>query len=230
MDRPPRARRRARPRGCRGRSRARDHGDHRPDREGGWAGAPLRERQGLEAPAADQPVRHRAADVHGLRRRAPRRRRGEARGGARALAAAGARRQGQEARDAQVDRGLDAEDRLEGTLPGGRAHGRPGRPRRAPDHALLAARPGAVHHAARRDHAGSRDRRAQRRHVPDAEGRPSLDLHALADPQGRARRPARGARRPDPGRSRARPRPRHGLLGERAAAEARRASSWSPAS
>ncbi len=48
------------------------------------------------------------------------------------------------------------------------------------------------------------DRRAERRHVPDAEGRPALDVHALADAQGRPRRPARGARRPDPGRGRAR--------------------------
>ena len=45
------------------------------------------------------------------------------------------------------------------------------------------------------DHPGPRDGRAQRRHVPDAEDRPALDLHALADPQGRPRRPARRPRR-----------------------------------
>ena len=107
-------------------------------------------------------------------------------------------------------------------VPGGRPHRRRRRPRPAPDPALLAARPGAVHHAARRDHEGPGDGRPQRRHVPDAEDRPALDVHALAAPQGRPRRPARRARRPDPGRGRARARPRHRLLGERAAAEAHR--------
>ena len=91
-----------------------------------------------------------------------------------------------------------------------------------PDPALLAARPRAVHHAAGRDHEGPRDRRPQRRHVPDAEDRPPLDVHALADPQGRPRRPARRARRPHPGRGRDRARPGHRLLRERAAAEAHR--------
>ena len=65
------------PRG--GRPRPRDHRDRRPDREGRRPGAPVRERQGLAPPAAHQPVRHRAADVPGVRRRAARRRRGEAR-------------------------------------------------------------------------------------------------------------------------------------------------------
>ena len=60
-------------------------------------------------------------------------------------------------------------------------------PRPAPDPALLARRPGAVHHAPGRDHEGPAHRRAQRRHVPDAEDRPALDVHALADAQGRAR-------------------------------------------
>ncbi len=157
-----------------------------------------------------------------LRRRAARRRRRPARGGARADAAAGARREGAQARHAQVDRGLRPEDGVEGPLPGGRPGRGRGRPRRAPDHALLAARPGAVHHPPRGHHAGSRDRRAERRHVPDAEGRPPVDVHALAGAQGRPRRPARGARRADPGRGRARPRPGHRLRRERAAAEARR--------
>ena len=79
--------------------------------------------------------------------------------------------------------------------------GRRRRPRPAADPALLAGRPGAVHHAAGRDHARPARRHAQRRHVPDAEGRQADDADALADPQGRARglpvrgRPARGRRR-----------------------------------
>ena len=222
MDRAPRARERARARHRRGRPRARDHRDHGPGRQVGRAGAPLRERQGLAAAAPHQPVRHRAADVPRVRRRPARRRRREARGGARADPAAGARRQGAEARHAQVDRRLGAEDRLQGGLPGDRPDRRRRRPRPPADHALLAARPRAVHHAAGGHHARPRDRRPERRHVPHAEGRPALDVHALADPQGRPRRPARGARRAHPGRRRARARPRHGVLGERAAPEARR--------
>ena len=72
-----------------------------------------------------------------------------------------------------------------GAVPGGRAHRRRRRPRPAPDPALLAGRSGAVHHAARGDHARPAHRCAQRRHVPDAEDRLALDVHALADPQGR---------------------------------------------
>ena len=62
---------------------------------------------------------------------------------------------------------------------------------------------------------------AQRRHVPDAEARRALDVHALADAQGRAHglpRDGRAAR----GRRRARARPRDRLRGERAAPEAHR--------
>ena len=111
-----------------------------------------------------------------------------------------------------------AEDGVEGRLPGARARARP---RRAPDPALLARRPGAVHHAPGSDHEGPAHRRPQRRHVPDAEDRRALDVHALADPQGRARRLAR-RRGLDPGRRRARARPDHRVLGERAAPEAHR--------
>ena len=71
------------------------------------------------------------------------------------------------------------------------------------------------------DHEGPAHRRPQRRHVPDAEDRLALDLHALADPQGRTRRLPRH-RRLDPRRRRARPRPGHRVLRERAAAEAHR--------
>ena len=59
----------------RGRPRPRDHRDHRPRRQVRRAGAPVREPEGLEAPAPDQPVRHRAADVHRVRGREARRRR-----------------------------------------------------------------------------------------------------------------------------------------------------------
>ena len=157
----------------------------------------------------------------GVRRRAARRRRGEARGRARDAAAAGPRRQGARPEEAEVDRGLAAEDRLARRLPGGRPDRRRDRPRPAADPALLARRPGAVHHAAGRDHEGPAHGRPQRRHVPDAEDRLALHVHALADPQGRARRLPRD-RRQDPGRRRARARSGHDLLGERAAAEAHR--------
>ena len=74
--------------------------------------------EGLEAPAADQPVRHRAADVPRVRRRAARRRRGEALGDARAAAAAGARRQG---------RGRSASSSRSQTRCRRRSRGRPAR-------------------------------------------------------------------------------------------------------
>ena len=91
-------------------------------------------------------------------------------------------------------------------------------------------RPGAVHHPAGGDHARPEHRRPQRRHVPDAEDRPPLDVHALADPQGRACRSARLA-----GRDGSRSRWRSGSTRSRPTRRARRcrstsASSWSPAS
>ena len=122
---------------------------------------------------------------------------------------------------AQVGRRLAREDGRQGRVPGDRAARRRRRPRPPADPALLAGRPGAVHHAPRRDHARPADRRPQRRHVPDAGRRPEHDLHALADPQGRPRRLPRD-RRPHRGRRRARARPDHRVLGERAAPEARR--------
>ena len=106
-----------------------------------------------------------------------------------------------------------------GALPGGRA--RRARPRPAADHDLLARRRRPVHHAALGDHEGPEDRRPQRRHVPAAQVRRAHDRPALADPQGRRRRLARG-RRAHGGRDRARQRPDHDLLGVGAAAEARR--------
>ena len=124
---------------------------------------------------------------------------------------------------AEVGRGLAPEDRVarapcqEVVL-----RGRGRRPRPAPDPALLAGRPRAVHHAPRRDHEGPEDGHAQRRHVPDAGDRPRLDLHALADAQGRARRSPRGRGRADPRRGRDRARPGDRVLGERAAPEAPR--------
>ena len=220
LDRAARARGRARPRRRRGRPAPRDHRDRRPHRQVGRAGAPLRAAEGLAAPAADQPVRHRAAHVPRLRRRAPRRRRQKL-GTCSRCSRRGPRREGRGPDEAEVDRRLAPEDRPRGPVPGGRPHRRRRRPRPAADPDLLAGRRGAVHHPPRRDHEGPADRRPQRRHVPDAEDRPALDLHALADPQGRAHG-LPGHRRPARGRGRARARPGHGVLRERAAAQARR--------
>ena len=83
----------------------------------------------------------------------PRRRRREARRRARDAAAGGARRQAARAQAAEVDRRLAAERRAQGRLPGDRPPRRRGRPRRAAGADLLAARRGAVHHAAGGDHA-----------------------------------------------------------------------------
>ena len=80
---------------------------------------------------------------------------------------------------------------------------------------------GAVHHAAVGDHARPGDRRPQRRHVPAPEALADDARPALADPQGRRRRLARG-RRPDGGGDRARHRSDHDLRGLDAAAEAHR--------
>ena len=77
-------------------------------------------------------------------------------------------------------------------------HGRRRRPRPAADPALLAGRPGAVHHAPGRDHAGSAQRHAQRRHVPDAEDRPA----ARRSCTGRSTRTARRTTWPPTGGSR----------------------------
>ena len=150
-----------------------------------------------------------------------RRHRRQARGDPRAAAARRARRQGARAEDAEVDRRLAAEGRQARRVPGGRAPGRRRRPRPAAGADLLAGRRRAVHHAAGRDHARPAHRPAQRRHVPHAGARPALDRDALADPQGRPRRlPLH--RGPHGGRGRARARPDHRVLGERAAAEAHR--------
>ena len=155
------------------------------------------------------------------RRGTARRRRGEAGLGARDAAARGARRQGARPEEAEVDRGLAPEDRLARRAPRRRPRRRRRRPRPPAHPALLARRPGPVHHAPRGHHAGPAHGHAQRRHVPDAEARPPLDGDALAAAQGRAHglhgreRPARRLRR-------ARPRPRRHVLRERAAPEAHR--------
>ena len=93
---------------------------------------------------------------------------------------------------------------------------------RLADPALLAGRSRAVHHAPGGHHEGPADGRAQRRHVPDAGDRPRLDLHALADAQGRPRRSPRGRGWAHPRRSRDRARPGDRVLGERSAPEAPR--------
>ena len=150
-----------------------------------------------------------------LRRAVARRRRREAPGRDRDAAAAGARREGERARQAQAPRRLAAEDRSQRRLSGGRAGARPRQPA---DPALLAGRPRPVHHAAGGDHEGSAHGHAQRGHVPHAEDRRADDLHALADPQGRRRRLARDGRPPRRRRGTG-ARSGDGLLGERAAAE-----------
>ncbi len=112
-----------------------------------------------------------------------------------------------------------AAHRLERPLPGARA--RPARSRPAPDRHLLARRRRPVHHAALGLHEGSAHGRAQRRHVPPAEARRGLHGAALADPQGRRGRLARG-RRPHGGRGLDRQRPDHGLRRLVSRPEARR--------
>ena len=108
-----------------------------------------------------------------------------------------------------------------GPCAGGRAHRRRGRSRPPAGPDLLAGRRRAVHHAPGRHHERSARRLPQRRHVPDAGARRQDHGDALADPQRRPRRlPAR--RGPHGRRRRDRPRPGHGLRGERAAAEERR--------
>ena len=222
MDRAPRARGRAAAHLRRGRPRPRDHRDRRPGRQGRRAGASLREPEGLAAPAPDQPVRHREAHVHGVRGRLARRCGGQARRHPRHAAAGGHPREGEGAPQAQVGRGLAAEDGEQGTVSGAVLRRRRRRSHAPPRPALLAGRPGAVHHPPGRHHEGPADGDAQRRHVPDAGHRPRVDLHALADAQGRPRRSPRGRGRSHPGRGRDRARSRDGVLGERAAAEAPR--------
>ena len=72
-------------------TRPRGTRDHRPDGQGRRAGAALRRTEGLAAPAADQPVRHRAAHVPRPRRRPRSTTSREARGRARDAAAPGPR-------------------------------------------------------------------------------------------------------------------------------------------
>ena len=115
-----------------------------------------------------------------------------------------------------------------GAVPGDRPRGRRRRPRPASGPALLAGRPRAVHHAPRGHHEGPEDGRPQRRHVPDAGDRPQLDVHALADAQGRPRGPARVRGRADPGRGRDRARPGHGVRGVGARSRITSTSSCSP--
>ena len=160
--------------------------------------------------------------MHGVRRRVARRRGREARRHPRHAAARGHPREGEGPPQAQVGRRLAAEDGVEGRVPGGRPRRSRRRPHEAPGPAVLAGRPGAVHHAPGRDHQGPEDGYPERRDVPHAGHRSHLDLHALADAQGRPRRPARCRGRADPGRGRDRARSGDGLLGERAAAEAPR--------
>ena len=128
-----------------------------------------------------------------------RRARGQA---ARRAAARNVRRAPAQARHADGRRARRAPHGRSGALPGDRRDGvaLAGRPA---DLAVLARRRRPLHHAARRVHARSRHRRAQRRHVSPASLRRSHARHALADPQGRRR--ARAPRdRTDAGGDRAR--------------------------
>ncbi len=109
MDRAPRARGRARPRRGRGRPAPRGDRDRRPHGARRRAGAALRASEGRAASAADQPVRHRAAHVPRLRRRALDDVAARLARRARDAAARGARREGARAEDAEVDRRLAAE-------------------------------------------------------------------------------------------------------------------------
>ena len=157
-----------------------------------------------------------------LRRREPRRGRRAHGRRARDAAAAGSRREGQEPGEAEVDRGLDAEERpLRPLRRKSSSTGDDVDLGRLPiqtcwpeDAAPFITLPAVI----TRD---PRDGHAQRRHVPHAGARAARDGDALADPQGRAdglprdRRPARGG-----GRARARSRDRVRRL--RAAPEARR--------
>ena len=207
MDRPARAIGRARSRLSGGRSEARGDGDRRADRSRRRPGAAVRTAEGQHDPAAHQSVRHGTPDVPRVRRRVTRRRRRQAVGDPRAAAAGRTRRQGARAEDAEVDRRLATEGRQARRLPGDRPPGRRGRSRPAAGADLLAGRRRAVHHAARRAHARSAHRPAQRGYVSHAGARAALDRDALADPQGRpSRLPLH--RGPDGGRRRARSRSR----------------------
>ena len=121
LARPPAPPRRAGRGDGRGRPEPRDRRDHRPRDQGRRPGDALPERPRLVDAASHQPVRDRAADVHGARGRAARRP-GRARlGRARDDAAGGVRRQDPRAREAEVDRRLAAQGGRVGALPGGGA-------------------------------------------------------------------------------------------------------------
>ena len=136
-----------------------------------------------------------------------------------------ARRQGARPPEAQVDRRLAAERPCAaGAVPGDRAHAA------TTSTSALLPDPDAAGRATRRRSSRcpaviTRDPRtggAQRRHVPDAGARPRARpfMHWQIHKDGRADWLASGGRHR--GRGRARPRPGHRLLGERAAAEAHR--------
>ena len=188
VDRAARARGRARPRRRGGRPAARGDGDRRPDGAGRRPGAALRASAGSEHPLLVNQFGTERRMCLALRRRAARRRGREARERARDAAAGRARREAARPQAAQVDRRLAAEHRAQGRVPGGRPPRRRGRPRPAAGADVLAARRGAVHHAAGRDHARPAHRRAERRHVPHAGARAARDGDALAAAQGRPRR------------------------------------------
>ena len=115
--------------------------------------------KGSRAPAADQPVRHRAAHVPRARRRAARRRR--PRSSSSVLEMQPPQGLAEKVRGLKKLKSIaDSRPKTVRSArpPRHRARRRRRRPRPAPDPALLAGRPGAVHHAAGRDHARPADR------------------------------------------------------------------------
>src|SRR5439155_838599 len=182
-------------------ARPRDHRDHRPrleERRRPQRGPPLRARRGLRHAGARQRLRHGGPDGRGARR-GPARRAGRAgREAPRPEAARHVCRAAREARHALRPRQGRAATSDAGALPGG---GRDHRAlaRGAARAALLARRRRPLHHAARRLHARSAHRAAQRRHVPAPGVRRAHARLALSDLQGRRRAPPGGGGSRDDG-------------------------------
>ena len=207
-----------------GRPHAGDQRGGDPDRPGRRPGAAVRAADPRRDAGGDQPVRHRAADGDGARRRLARRdRRPDRRAGQ--AGAAGRlvrhpRRPGQGAA-AQVGAAEEGQDRA---LPAGRLPGRRRRPEPAARPAGLARRRRHLPQLRADPHQAPGDRQAQPRPLPAAAALAQHARHALADPQGLDRAP-RGRRAPGraaAGRDRDRLRPGGQLRGQRAAARRHR--------
>ena len=178
----------------RGRPRPRDHRDRRSRRQSLRAGVAVRETEGVDAPAPDQPVRHRAPHVPRARRRQAERRRREARRRARHATAPQGVVERSRPCQAEVGRGLAPKTVSKGACQEIVLEGDDVDLGRLPIQRCWPGRSRAVHHAPRRDHEGPEDRCPQRRYVPRAGRRQELDLRALADAQRRGDGPARPPR------------------------------------